>query len=678
MVVNYIILCVLVFIFLLINTIKIIYKTTGGYETTVEVIGYWVFAILLINFFFCVFIYFNVKSLKGTDGPPGLDGSPGEPGTDGKCLANCGQKVCNSMLVNNINKYFKKKSTSTLNIRNKLILDRINKICFSKNYYGMLISKHDKRPNEKELIEYIEKIFKVWIDLILGNFRGQEFLLNEGAQTKFFGRNKNPFDEIEKYDIWSWGDNYKFKPIVRIQCAKKTNKPSGTTQEIYLFYSNKDYETVFMSNVGKNKYGPLNCPYNQLGEDFTNPRGLTQCYFFDQNNNNYFKKIYLQTQNKPFKKNIAFFNALPVTTENNQQFHPIGTIWRGINKTHRTMNKNYIGPEKFTVLLSGKVSSPIDYLLIWSSTGNDCVDCLEEDISIWRPVCPEGYVSLGDVVVKGPDKPPLDFIRIVKKEYTNEVKYEKSVWNEKGFAKIVYDENNKVLSNKTLNKVSIWPIGYNFLDEERINQRKRDLEYSGGYSLFRASDSYNKPNEKAYLLKPEYIYKVNTPGELGQNTDLGFGWLGGKPREGQYSIYNYLGMTTFGIITNSDTNFSPDGLGKSYYIENVKDNLYGIKALNPATNLFEHYYITNQDKFDFTDTLSRGNPKQHFELVPIRDSKDNIKKKDDLILVHLKNKETGKFFYQNFNSSGLNNETSVEGSSGSIFQFQSYNGDIFN
>ena len=36
-------------------------------------------------------------------------------------------------------------------------------------------------------------------------------------------------------------------------------------------------------------------------------------------------------------------------------------------------------------------------------------------------------------------------------------------------------------------------------------------------------------------------------------------------------------MTTFGIITNTDTNFSPDGLGKSYYIENVKDNLYGIK-----------------------------------------------------------------------------------------------------
>ena len=234
------------------------------------------------------------------------------------------------------------------------------------------------------------------------------------------------------------------------------------------------------------------------------------------------------------------------------------------------------------------------------------------------------------------------------------------------------------LYNKTLNKVSIWPIGYNFLDEERINQRKRDLEYSGGYSLFRASDSYNKPNEKAYLLKPEYIYKVNTPGELGQNTDLGFGWLGGKPREGKYSIYNYLGMTTFGIITNSDTNFSPDGLGKSYYIENVKDNLYGIKALNPETNLFEHYYISNQDQFDFTDTLSRVNSKQHFELVPIRDSKDNIKKKDDLILVHLKNKETSKYFYQNFNSSGLNNETTVEGSSGSIFQFQSYNGDIFN
>ena len=273
MVINYILLCVLVFIFLLVNTIKIIYKTKGGFETTIEVVGYWIFALLLIHFFYCVFIYFNVKALKGSDGPPGLDGPPGEPGTDGKCLANCGQKVCNSIIVNNINKHFKKNSTSTLNIRNQLILDRINKICFSKNYYSMLISKHENRPNEKELIEYIEKIFKIWIDLILKNFRGQEFLLNEGAQPNFFGRNNNPFDEIEKYDIWSWGDNYKFKPIVRIQCAKKTNKPSGATQEIYLFYSNKDYETVFLSNVNENTYGPVDCPYNQLGQDFTNPRG---------------------------------------------------------------------------------------------------------------------------------------------------------------------------------------------------------------------------------------------------------------------------------------------------------------------------------------------------------------------------------------------------------------------
>ena len=106
--------------------------------------------------------------------------------------------------------------------------------------------------------------------------------------------------------------------------------------------------------------------------------------------------------------------------------------------------------------------------------------------------------------------------------------------------------------------------------------------------------------------------------------------------------------------------------------------MYGIKALNPESNLFEHYYITNNDKFDFTDTLSRTNPKQHFELEPIKDSKNNIKKKDDLILVHLKNKETGKFFYQNFNSNGLNNESILDGTSGSIFQFQSYNGDIFN
>ena len=196
--------------------------------------------------------------------------------------------------------------------------------------------------------------------------------------------------------------------------------------------------------------------------------------------------MYIYKHNTKISKDVLLFSMLlRCRLKNNQQFYPDGSIWRGINKTHRTINKNYIGPEKYTILLSGKVATPIDYSLIWSSTSNNCDGCLEDNISIWRPICPEDYVSLGDVVIKGTDKPTLDFIRVVKKNTQKKLNTKKVYGMKKGFAKVIYNKQNQPISTQTLKKVSIWPIGYNFLKEERINQKNRDLEYSGGYSLFR-------------------------------------------------------------------------------------------------------------------------------------------------------------------------------------------------
>ena len=680
MVVNYILLFVVVLIFVIINSIRLLYTTKGFYLTLNEMSAFWSIAFLVFQLVMSVFIFYDVRGLNGIDGPPGLDGPVGKSGKNGKCLATCGQKVCNVLVLNSINAYFKKRAQIKSPIKNRLFLNKINKICFSDNYYGMLITKHKNRPNEKTLIEYIERLYKTWVDLLLNHPKGKSFLLSENAQTRFFGKYKNPFDEIEKYDIWQWGAKYKYKPILRIQCAKKTNKPSGTDQEIYVFYTNKDYNLVSDTSVRSNTYGPEDCPYDQLGKDFTNPRGLTKCYYFDSKNNNQLKDVYLKTRYKNYRKSVSFFNTPPFSSENNQQFFALGSVWRGNDKEHRSRLKNYVGPEKFTILVSGRTETPIDYELIWTNSKN-CEDCfdLEDIISIWRAVCPEGYVSLGDLVIKGTDKPELDMIRVIKKEYVKEVPLNKSVWTEEGFAKETFNEEGKKTDTQKLGKLSIWPIGYNFTDEEKINQKRRDIEYSGGYSLFRATNNHRKPIEKAYLLRDEFIYKINSPGNLGQNTELGFGWLGGKPREGKYSIYNYLGITTYGIITNNDTNFSPDGLGKSYYIQNINGNLYGIKALNPKTNLFEHYYQTNDNsEFTFVENLSRTNPNMHWELVFVRDENDELKTENELPLVHLRNKVTNKFFTQRFDSQGLNNESESTGSTGSIFQFQSYNGDIMN
>jgi hypothetical protein len=675
MIVNIILLLFIVFVYLIVNTTKIIYSTSGGVNTTVEVVGYLVVAMLLLHLCYCLFIFFNVRNRLGADGPPGLQGPPGNPGKDGKCNANCGQKVCNALVLSKINEHFKNKANSSEDIKNKIIIEKVNKICYSKNYYSMLVTKHENRPNEKKLIEYIQNIYIEWIDLILKHRRGKDFLLNENANVNFFTKSTSPFNEISKYDIWGWGDAYTFKPIVRIQCAKESNKPRGENQKIFVYYSNKYNECLFKTTLPSNKFGPTDCPFNQLGTDFTNPRQLTKCYYFDNNNNSVLKDVFLQTEYKLYKSHISFFNLDSFITENNQQFYPVGTIWRGNNREERSKAKpDDIGPEKYTILISGETETPVDFNLIWSSSA----EMGENYISIWRPVCPEGYVSLGDYVHNGINKPRLDSIRCIKQEYAKEVKYDDKVWTEDGFSKNIYDNTGKKTSQSKLNRVSIWPIGYNNVDEEKLNLRNNKLIVNGGYSLFRASDSHNKPNEKAYVIDDKYTYKINTPDILGENTELGFGWMGGKPREGQYSIYNYLGITTYGIISNTETNHSPDGLGYSFYVEHIKDNLYGIKAQNDKTNLFDMYYMANSGNLSKTQQLSKSNPNQHWEIIPIRDGSGNVRKMDDLVLVHLRNKETNKHLNQYYNSDGISIIEEVDGSSGSIFQFQSYNSDIFN
>lgn len=56
------------------------------------------------------------------------------------------------------------------------------------------------------------------------------------------------------------------------------------------------------------------------------------------------------------------------------------------------------------------LAEPIDYEIIWRDEGSG----LEHDCSIWRPVCPEGYSALGDVVTNGRKPTESDLIRCVK------------------------------------------------------------------------------------------------------------------------------------------------------------------------------------------------------------------------------------------------------------------------
>ena len=666
MFVNYILLLVIVLLYLLYQTITTFFNKGTLFERVNAILMTWIITLLIVHFFFCVYIYFKVYNFRGADGPSGINGLNGKAGKDGKCNHDCGQKVCMANILKEVNTHLQTNNQGPL--KNKLLLNKINKICHSDNYQTILYTDKKNRPNEKKLINYIKNIIITWINEIGKNKKGSSFLTNENSTETFFKKNTSPFIEIKKYDVWEWGEKYKMKPIVRVQCAKKNKMPTSNKSTIYTLETNKYLPSIFTTIVPKDIYGPDDCPHNQLGIDKTNEKNIKKCFYYDNKKQiTTTKKVYKNIEYKKFKQPFSFYNTEPLITENNQNYFPVGSVWRCKPNELDKLDTSLL---KKTILISGEVKSPIDYKLIWKTCEN-CLD-INNKVSIWRPIPPKKYVALGDIVVLGHNKPSLDLIKCVPKKYTKEFKYDTSVWTEKGFEKI---ENNR---KTKLDKVSIWPIGYNNIEEEKQYLRgTHNLEITGGYSLFRTSNSYEKPNVKAYVLKTQYSTNITTEPEIIENSKYGFGWMGGKPREAKYSVYQFLGIVTNAIIINTNKTNSPDGFGKSYYIENVDKDLYAIKAYDTITNSFNSYLTSNNDKLIKLKTISKENKNQLWTIDLLRDDNNKIKKEDNLPLVKMINKASNKCFIQSYDTMGIITENEIDYENGSIFKLQSFNGDVF-
>ncbi|KAH6804438.1 DUF946 family protein [Perilla frutescens var. frutescens] len=70
------------------------------------------------------------------------------------------------------------------------------------------------------------------------------------------------------------------------------------------------------------------------------------------------------------------------------------------------------------------LKQPADYTLI---TPND-----DNSPYFWLPTPPDGYKSLGLLVTASPEKPPLDKIRCVRADFTDEAETETSIWGQAG------------------------------------------------------------------------------------------------------------------------------------------------------------------------------------------------------------------------------------------------------
>ncbi|KAK6946092.1 Vacuolar protein sorting-associated protein 62 [Dillenia turbinata] len=76
----------------------------------------------------------------------------------------------------------------------------------------------------------------------------------------------------------------------------------------------------------------------------------------------------------------------------------------------------------------GSLKLPIDYTLVWNSESLNIKK--EGNGYIWSPVPPDGYKALGYIVTNSPDKPPLDKIRCVRADLTDQCETDTWIWGQ--------------------------------------------------------------------------------------------------------------------------------------------------------------------------------------------------------------------------------------------------------
>ena len=295
----------------------------------------------------------------------------------------------------------------------------------------------------------------------------------------------NPINELKKYDTWNWNQPYTNVHMVFEKCDIKQDTATGLEPKISIVTTN-NYKKIYDTRVKNSKWYSTDkyCPFNQLGEFNDNPKNIKECIFYDTNSQGH---DYLEGRQTAWKsveytkpKSLAFYH--PVSKPRNEiqeptpaerdiikneyfrdeqgrYYYPLGSVWSGliVDESDNRPDSNKFtpmsretgtgnignGPEKETVLVTGDVVDPVDFVKIWNSQGDGegCLDCQDNEATIWRPIAPEGYVCLGDVVTQGKTKPNPNenvLVKCVPKSCVVEIPLGQKVWDSDSLVKKVY------------------------------------------------------------------------------------------------------------------------------------------------------------------------------------------------------------------------------------------------
>jgi len=360
-----------------------------------------------------------------------------------------------------------------------------------------------------------------------------------------------------------FNDNASFYPV-RSSCGKKG---------YYSFISTKD--ELYMKRNGNRYTGP-NYKLNYIIKYRTNFNMSQRLY---TKTTKYFNKIHTFVSQKG---SIKIWRADPL-----EGFYPLGDMATFDNPT-----SNPTVPDFITYLVNGATEKPIDYELVWdnkgSYTGSRC--------SIWKPIPPDGYMSLGYIVNKSFKMPSVDLVRCVAVDFIDEIK----IGDKYGFREL---GSTMITDQKTGAKRQIGWENVGISDKDPLSFWK----VPNNANLMLATSSYYKPSEfdtPVYNLISEDIeidYKDRLYMEKLSNT-------ADSRLSGCFKINKlHLDEISPGIINAIKKSFSKTNEIKKMGLEKIRtNNVYENKCINVDSALWSEP-ITSKKKDVIFDVTGMNN-----------------------------------------------------------------------
>jgi hypothetical protein len=530
--------------------------------------------------FLLAYFWGTLRKKTGPYGVRGVSGERGEQGMEGTCNVSATQSEAIRQVSEMLDELYKAKSgKSMLNLEtqsmtNKYLTNKISTVAGSKQYKVMYTQASALNKTPQEIINYVKGIWKEWFNLIYT--ANPEWFLDEYADEDYSwpdNSNQNPFTEIKKYDMYYWGLSRSFRPmraeVCRSSAGYESSKfPLKPQARLKIIQSND---------------------YMKITDDW-------------------------RTRGKP---DASWWRARTITI-GDETYYPVNdiitagarqTVWNNLRRTGSNItgdmqyDNGQIGPDMRSILVAGDVVDPIDLEQRRIGGGNNIMTA--------SPICPEGYVSMGDIINYqtdgGNDDPAKYKIKCVPADCVEDngrANQAARVWRQR-------------MTTKVLNH---WDWG------------NPDANGDNGYNAFRWS---GKP---FYRIKPQCLAPPAEPSTKepeDENIALGIGWYGHPYKsDPRYSIFTFLGLVPEGMIVHQAT-------GRRFYIIH-----YGGEDVNKYIVLD---YNQERDKFDSALQVddARANPRVYTRDISRKDERQQwqIILQSDKKILTLKNIMNARYLY---------------------------------